>query len=110
MTRLILFFKIMIAIVALCLPLGCGKDSPSPQITQMNKHLHTLQIESQRLEKQALDIESQIDEIRRASTETQSEKLETLRIQFNALKTTHQTLQQEMADLRKHIQSQAEQP
>lgn len=103
MTHHIQYFKTLSAIVALCLPLGCINDLQSPQKAQMTKHLHTLQVQSQLLEEQALSVESQIDEIRRANTDTQAAEIETLRIQFNALKETHETLQKEMTALRTHL-------
>ena len=68
-------FKTLLVIVALCLPLGCSNDSSAPQTIQMTKHLQTLQVQSQILEEQALSIESQIDEIRRANTDTNPQRL-----------------------------------
>ena len=103
MTHHLKYFKKLTTIVALCLPLGCMNDSQSPQTVEMAKHLQSLQAQSQILEKQALGIESQIDEIRRAGTDSQSAEIETLRIQFYALKETHETLQKEMSALRAHL-------
>ena len=103
MTRPIQNFKTLLTIVALCLPLGCINDSPSQQTVEITKRLQTLQFQSQLLEEQALSVESQIDEIRRASTENQSAEIETLRVQFNTLKETHDKMQQEMSALRTHL-------
>ena len=103
MTRLLQNFKTLLAIVALCLPLGCINDSPSPQTVELTKRLRTLQVQSKLLEKQALNVESQIDEIRRASTKNKSAEIKTLRVQFNTLKETHDKMQQEMSGLRAHL-------
>ena len=89
MTRLRKIFKNLLAIVAVCLPLGCGNDSPSSHEKQIVKRLQAMQTQSQLLQEQALSIESQIDEVRRASTDSQSSEIETLRVQFHTLKETH---------------------
>ena len=103
MTRPLQNFKIVLAIVALCLPLGCINDSPSPQMILLTQRLQTLQVQSKLLQEQALNVESQIDEVRRASTENKSAEIETLRAQFNTLKETHINMQQEMSALREHL-------
>ena len=89
--------------MALCLPLGCMNDPQYAQVPQITKRLEGMQIQSQILEEQALGVESQIDEVRRANTENKSTEIETLRVQFNALKETHESLKLEMSALRVQI-------
>ena len=71
-------------IVALSLPLGCLNSSTLPTSDRVEQRLKA-QSQSQKLEAQAFDIESQIDEIRRASPDTQAEEIKE-RLQFKALK------------------------
>ena len=103
MTQPLKYFKMYNVIVALCLPLGCTSDTASPQREKIEQRLNALQAQSQQLEETAFDIESQIDEIRRASPDTRGDEVETLRIQFKELKSTHEALQKEMVGLRQDL-------
>ena len=110
MTRPLQYFKMYGTIVALSLPLGCLNDTPSPTAERVERRLQKLQSQSQQLEAEAFAIESQIDEIRRASPDTQAEEIKELRVQFKALKTTHAILQQEMSGLRQDLTVEPENP
>ena len=110
MTHPLQYFKMYGIIVALSLPLGCLNSNTLPTSDRVEQRLKALQSQSQKLEAQAFDIESQIDEIRRASSGTQVEKIKELRLQFKALKTTHTKLQQEMSGLRQDLTVDHESP
>lgn len=103
MTHPLQYFKMCSAIVALCLPLGCINDTVSVQKEKIQQRLAILQSHSQTLEAQAFNIESQIDEIRRADAKTQDDELKILRLQFSELKATHKRLQLEMSGLRQDL-------
>ncbi len=103
MTQPLEYFKMFGAIVALCLPLGCTSDIASTQNQKIEQRLNSLQTQSQQLEETAFEIESQIDEIRRASPDTRSDEIETLHTQFKRLKSTHEALQKEMRGLRQEL-------
>lgn len=103
MTHPLQYFKMYGPIVALSLPLGCVSNTISPQNEQVELRLKTLQSYSQQLEAKALDIESQIDEIRRAPVDTHAREIETLHMQFKELKDTHERLQHEMLGLRQDL-------
>ena len=103
MTQPLEYFKMIGAIVALCLPLGCTSNTTSTQHEKIEQRLNSLQVQSQQLEETAFNVESQIDEIRRASPDTRGDEIETLRIQFKELKSTHETLQKEMLGLQQDL-------
>ena len=103
MTQPLEYFKMYSAIVALCLPLGCTSNADSTQNIKIEKRLNSLRTQSQQLEETAFNVESQIDEIRRASPDTRGDEVETLRLQFKELKSTHEALQKEMLGLRQDL-------
>ena len=103
MTQPLKYFKMFGAIVAFCLPLGCTSDTVSTQNEKIEQRLNSLQAQSQQLEETAFNVESQIDEIRRASPDTRGDEIEMLRIQFKELKATHEALQKEMLGLRQDL-------
>ena len=103
MTHPLQYFKVYGTIVALSLPLGCVNNTVSPKIEEIELRLKTLQSHSQQLEAKALDIESQIDEIRRAPVDSHAREIETLHMQFKELKDTHEILQHEMSGLREDL-------
>ena len=104
MTQPFQYFNAFWLIVSLSLPFGCA-DEPSSQKDAVYQQLQTLRTHSENLEAQAFQIESQIDEVRRATPDKWQEEVRTLQSQFETLKQTHIRLQQEMIQLRKALRT-----
>ena len=104
MTQPFQYFNALWLIVSFSLPFGCD-DAPSSQEVIVHQQLQTLRTHSEDLEAQAFQIESQIDEVRRATPDNWQEEVRTLQSQFETLKQTHIRLQQEMVQLRKALRT-----
>jgi len=104
MTQPFQYFNAFWLIVSLSLPCGCD-GGPSSQELIVHQQLQTLRTHSEHLEAQAFQIESQIDEVRRATPDNWQEEVRILQSQFKSLKQTHHTLQQEMVQLRKALRT-----
>lgn len=104
MTQPFQYFNVFWVIVSLSLPLGCT-DTPSSQELIVYQQLQTLRKHSADLEAQAFQIESQIDEVRRATPDNWQAEVRTLQSQFETLKQTHLRLQQDMIQLRKALRT-----
>jgi|GEM_PF-5278810 len=106
-------FKYWLTIVALPLlfiGLACSVSDTSnseyhstDQTVQIQQTLKGFQQQTLVIQQYALEIESQIDEVRRASPKEETEELSKLKAQFTELKKQHTLLEEHMQTLRKTL-------
>ena len=73
------------------------------QTVQIQQTLKEFQHQTLVIQQYALEIESQIDEVRRASPKEETEELSKLKAQFTELKKQHTLLEEHMQTLRKTL-------
>ena len=106
-------FKYWLTIVALpplFIGLACSVSDTSnsenhltDQTVQIQQTLKQLQQETLVIQQYALEIESQIDEVRRATSKEQTKEITILKAQFTELQKQHTFLEEHMQTLRKTL-------
>ena len=84
MTRFIQFYKFP-TLIFLVFTMGCNGESKYDQVPQSTINQQELLAETEILEQLAFEIESQIDELRRANTDNRSTERDKLRSQIHQL-------------------------
>lgn len=103
MTRHPTFYKKIIWIVTFLL-WGCGSPASQKATTSSSSpHQQKMLEQSKKLENLAYQIESQIDEIRRANEDTKQEQREKLATQMTELQNEHAALQDIFQDWKESL-------
>ncbi len=88
---------------------GCNNASNQPS-DAVDKHRSELYQQTQRLVQQAHQLESQIDEVRRANPDNQAIEIEQLKKQLSIIQVEQEKLNQEMEKLRQTLKQDDDAP